>query len=96
LRRILSQLLSLASTADTSRTPISVAQHLLRYPSPSTGDGKVKPPQQIQLSRVMLFGNGRREFSGATRYQWSRVFIILGMRGNTKFENLTFDFLTAK
>jgi hypothetical protein len=39
----------------------------LRYPSPSTGDGEVGSPPQIYLSRVMLFGNGRREFSGTTR-----------------------------
>jgi hypothetical protein len=46
LRHILAQLLSLANTADASGTLISAAHHLLRYPSPSTGDGEVGPPPQ--------------------------------------------------
>jgi hypothetical protein len=36
-------------------------------PLPSTSDSEVGPPPQILLSRVMLFGNGRREFSGTTQ-----------------------------
>jgi hypothetical protein len=54
LRHILAQLVGLDSTVDARRTPISTAHDLLRYPSPSIGDGEVGPPPQILSVRKVV------------------------------------------
>jgi hypothetical protein len=58
LWRILTQLLSLGSTTNTSRRPISATHHLADIPLPLQRRRRGQT-STADLARVMLFGNGR-------------------------------------